>query len=663
MKIKLKLFCFLIPVYLIKAVSFSQNHNWSYCDLKQGQYNNGIQQSDQEIVEKTPQAQNVLITGFRDIKVAVECSHSLYLTLGSDKEVVRWYIYNLVNQVSDVYMKEFGAHVQVSYIEIDTVQESYPGPGDFVTKWETYKQNIDRDFTHYITSSSGGSVGLTTTSCSRSSNYALSYDYAKVNMMDFGNIPPQVFSHEMGHNLGGIHPQDAIGGNASCQLAGGIVGDIMTYCNKRDLKYWYKTNVLKTKIACYTVITTAPAAPALNVVSQASATPYLFWKPAYGATGYDIQIAADAAFSNIVFQKQSPVPVVHAYGLSNQTYYWRVKATNGAGASAWSAVSSFAASASVKWPAAIYPENLSKNVPDNNLHIDWSPVPGATQYEVQVAYVKYSNTFSTTLVSQTVSGTTLSLASLTQAANWNVSRHNIFSWRVRVAGGNWSPVYSFKPLPAAPVLVFPAANQNQVAPQGIALKWKSDFRETVLQSYANMGVQYDGRVYQQVQVATDPGFNTIVVDYIDSSLISGLRDASGNALTKTKTVNLQTATQYYWRVKAGINKELSGWPTEMADWTSSSFSTTGFVAVQEVNREHEGFVVYPNPSDGNFNISCEQPGTIRLYDALGKVIYDNIKIDKTAAFHFHSLPNGLYLVQFMNAEKGVYTKRLVVDNE
>jgi len=86
-------------------------------------------------------------------------------------------------------------------------------------------------------------------------------------------------------------------------------------------------------------VLTAPANGATNV----PATPTFTWNAATGASTYDIQVATDAGFSNIV---------ASATGLSGTTwsgaslntntmYYWRVKANNACGAGSYSTVFSF----------------------------------------------------------------------------------------------------------------------------------------------------------------------------------------------------------------------------------------------------------------------------------------------------------------------------------
>ncbi len=84
-----------------------------------------------------------------------------------------------------------------------------------------------------------------------------------------------------------------------------------------------------------------------------SLAPTFTWEAAPRATHYHLQIARDAAFTQLVFEAEY-VPE-HQYTLSSalsalQTYYWRVRAHNGCGTSEFSATSTFQTPA---WPCIL----------------------------------------------------------------------------------------------------------------------------------------------------------------------------------------------------------------------------------------------------------------------------------------------------------------------
>ncbi|MGB4802595.1 MAG: hypothetical protein WBV59_08050 [Anaerolineae bacterium] len=96
-----------------------------------------------------------------------------------------------------------------------------------------------------------------------------------------------------------------------------------------------------------TVQAAAPGAPNLtapaNGATGVGATPTFTWDAVSGATTYDIQVATDAGFTNIV-ASATGLTGTSWNGASlntSTTYYWHVKANNACGAGAYSSTFSF----------------------------------------------------------------------------------------------------------------------------------------------------------------------------------------------------------------------------------------------------------------------------------------------------------------------------------
>ncbi len=91
---------------------------------------------------------------------------------------------------------------------------------------------------------------------------------------------------------------------------------------------------------------TAPTAPTLSSpnteqVFQSSSLS-MTWGAVSNATGYELHLAKDVGFSNLVVGNALSATSYTASGLSvHQAYYWRVRSTNAAGAGAWSEVRKF----------------------------------------------------------------------------------------------------------------------------------------------------------------------------------------------------------------------------------------------------------------------------------------------------------------------------------
>lgn len=109
---------------------------------------------------------------------------------------------------------------------------------------------------------------------------------------------------------------------------------------------------------------TPPAAslttPANNATDQSTA-PTLTWAAVPGATGYLVQVATDAAFTNIVATSTvSGTSYTVTPSLSTSTpYFWRVRATNTCGDGAFSPVFSFTTGVQFCFTGSV-------SIPDNN---------------------------------------------------------------------------------------------------------------------------------------------------------------------------------------------------------------------------------------------------------------------------------------------------------
>lgn len=125
------------------------------------------------------------------------------------------------------------------------------------------------------------------------------------------------------------------------------------------------------------VTLTAPADAATGV----STSPTLTWQALSGAASYTVEIATDAAFTNIVATQSGISGTSYAAsGLSpSTTYYWRVKPTNGCGDGTVSAVFSFTtANIICHSPALAIPDTTPAGVNDTITLTDTSVLSGLT---------------------------------------------------------------------------------------------------------------------------------------------------------------------------------------------------------------------------------------------------------------------------------------------
>ncbi|MEJ5244805.1 MAG: T9SS type A sorting domain-containing protein [Bacteroidota bacterium] len=175
-------------------------------------------------------------------------------------------------------------------------------------------------------------------------------------------------------------------------------------------------------------------------------------------------------------------------------------------------------------PTLSLPANNATNVAINPV-LEWNSVNGATGYVLQVST---SSTFTTTVVNQSVTGTTYNVSGL----NYNTT----YYWRVKATDGtnesDWSSVWSFttmmQPLTAVSLYMpLDGATNVTLSP---TLEWQSVATAT---GY-------------EVQVSTSNTFTTTVYSGTTTNLTQALSGLSNN-------------TTYYWRVRALRGSEQGPW--------------------------------------------------------------------------------------------------------
>jgi hypothetical protein len=192
----------------------------------------------------------------------------------------------------------------------------------------------------------------------------------------------------------------------------------------------------------FTTIVAAPSVPTLslpadNAVSQ-ELSPTLSWEAVNGGPSYNVQVATTSAFTSTIRNDTTLATSKALNGLANSTdYYWRVRAINAGGVSAWSTARKFTTIAAA-------PATPTLSSPDNGLSnvtlaptLSWSASAGAVTYHVQLA----TGSDFATIVAQdsTLSGQSKVFSGLTAVTD--------YAWRVRAknAGGvsAWSATRTF----------------------------------------------------------------------------------------------------------------------------------------------------------------------------------------------------------------------------
>ncbi|MEP7146961.1 MAG: hypothetical protein ABI792_08115, partial [bacterium] len=155
-----------------------------------------------------------------------------------------------------------------------------------------------------------------------------------------------------------------------------------------------------------TSATSLPSAPQLvyppNGSTNILLTPLLDWNNVSNADNYRVQLARDTGFASLLIDQSnlaSSQYLVTASTLSyDSVYYWRANATNSNGTSIWSPVWNFRTITFLPpAPILLSPPNNSSGISVTPI-IDWSNVPSASSYNLQVAI---DTSFTTPVINQT----------------------------------------------------------------------------------------------------------------------------------------------------------------------------------------------------------------------------------------------------------------------
>lgn len=207
--------------------------------------------------------------------------------------------------------------------------------------------------------------------------------------------------------------------------------------------YGYDGNVAHydtMKVTVTSVPAPALTTPANGVTSQ-PVQPNFTWSAVTGADSYDLEVATDAAFSNIVLTATGLTSTNHtpATSLNHETtYYWRVQANDSCGSSPYSSVFSFTTViAAPTAPTLVSPANGATGQVLQPT-FTWNAVSGADSYSLEVAT---DAGFSNVVITESgLTGTNYTPTS-------DLNSVTTYYWRVQAANGAgnspYSTVYSF----------------------------------------------------------------------------------------------------------------------------------------------------------------------------------------------------------------------------
>jgi uncharacterized repeat protein (TIGR02543 family) len=300
----------------------------------------------------------------------------------------------------------------------------------------------------------------------------------------------------------------------------------------------------------FTTIVAASGTPTLSSPANGATNQFinpslsLSWNSVTGALTYRLQVSTAPDFSSgIAYDDSTRTTNLQAIsGLSNNTtYYWRVRAKNTGGVSAYSSTWIF--TTVIAAPPAPTPSLPVNNATNQSINptFTWSASSSAATYEVQVSA---TNSFASPLKDTTLNGTILTLP-------FSLSNSTPYYWHVRaqnVGGASaYSSTWNFMTIIAAPPVPVLSSPLNIATNQSI--------NPTFTWIAASTALTYE------VQVATASSFSSISMTK-DTTL-------TGTGITSlTLPFSLTNSTTYYWHVLAKNDGGLSAYSSPAWSFTT-----------------------------------------------------------------------------------------------
>ncbi len=345
--------------------------------------------------------------------------------------------------------------------------------------------------------------------------------------------------------------------------------------------------------------------------------PMYEWRPVIDALTYEISIAKDSEFNNIIAGQKGIIntKIVLTELEIFTKYYWRVRASNLEATGEWSKLRWFETGGyGPDIPELLSPNDNQTKLPINPT-LTWKKANRADSYTIQLSKDEF---FTQDIIfSVETDDTTIVVGEL--------ENYIFYYWRVASINDNgqsrWSQVRRFRTIAKipeeAPTLKSPSDNIVDTDIKFTAIWYRVPFA----QGY-------------RIQVATN-------LDFEEQSIIIDSRPFDSTF----RIDGLEYDRRYYWRT-LGYSEAGDG-PWSLP-WT---FKTRSSVSVKEIDNLLHSVYILPNPASYDatiyFNLLQTASINLKIYNTLGNVInsfttehFDignqSIKLD------IANLPNGFY---------------------
>lgn len=399
--------------------------------------------------------------------------------------------------------------------------------------------------------------------------------------------------------------------------------------------YWRVMAEINTCVSAFspskmfkTVLDQVELASPADEATGVSITPTFTWEDLDGAIAYDIQLALDSNFTQIIGSKiDHTVSIIIFSGLTlsdTTNYYWRVRGTDEFGRAGWSDFFMFRTGINPpSRPNLISPAFRTTLIPINPT-FSWTEVPNTDNYTLRIS----------TNENMTNSQTFDDIPQNSYQAS-GLDNYTTYFWQVKANNGGgesaWSHIWEFRTIDIAPT-------------QTPILTDPKDGATNIPTIYDFSWLESDRAIYYRIEISTDQNFNENNVEIVFDRI----------GIPTRNITNMQEATTYYWRVRGWNEAGETNWSQIF------SFETIDPTSVfEKMDRPFKSYI-YPNPTENQAKLEfqIDTPGKVRIaiYDQLGREIM-------VAHDSFMNSGNQSIELSFEKVEKGIYIYHITSDNK
>ncbi len=341
------------------------------------------------------------------------------------------------------------------------------------------------------------------------------------------------------------------------------------------------------------------------------------WDTTTGAESYEVRIATDSSFNDIVYEGATDDSTIHTISLLEYytTYYWQIRGILGDIEGYWTPAWRYT---TIMKPAALNsPADSTYNMPFE-VKFEWAEYEEAEHYHLQIATdPQFGNVI---FEDEELTGF--------EHVQSDLEGCHTYYWRLRYLKGDhigeWSEVRMFTTDMTPPELTYP-----------------EDKAANVMVTTNVVWNEVSCADFYELHLATDEEFteNLMKFDSIDHDRKS-LRDL------------LDSNTTYYWRLRGKNEHGIGPWSDTL------TFTTQGPSSVEFLLELEDSYYISPNPAHKfiyiNFNIPEPAKIEIQLVDIAG---------NKVGTLYNGYKDKGSHRIRWDNNDNvsGVYIFRLIID--